>query len=225
MNCRNCPKSALDRDSGAESDARAWSRTPISRVHTEYQVDSRAARWIATHRHHRCHHAINNNNANAGGGRVSRGDQSYIMRGTGLLPSLADLGSNRVTQVKARRVMGAHLGKTTLGIRRRRLSQGRHHFSDDVSHQDDRPDADTVIDDSASVLCGGCRRAPDAAGWSCRDRAPSPARHDLGHHDRAEIGERAQQPVPRIDVALVARETRPPPALAFVVVDALMTIG
>src|SRR6201984_2740895 len=43
--------------------------------------------------------AINNNNTNAAGGRVSRGDQSYIIRGVGLMRSLADLGATVVTQV------------------------------------------------------------------------------------------------------------------------------
>src|SRR5215472_15595509 len=43
--------------------------------------------------------AINNNNTNAGGGRVSRGDQSYVIRGAGLMRSLADIGSTVVTQV------------------------------------------------------------------------------------------------------------------------------
>src|SRR5882762_973876 len=42
--------------------------------------------------------AINNNNANAGGGRVSRGDQSYVIRGVGLLHTLADIGSIVVKQ-------------------------------------------------------------------------------------------------------------------------------
>ena len=32
--------------------------------------------------------AINNNNTNAGGGRVSRGDQSYVIRGVGLIHTL-----------------------------------------------------------------------------------------------------------------------------------------
>src|ERR1700747_581139 len=43
--------------------------------------------------------AIINNNTNAAGGRVSRGDQSYIIRGVGLMRSLADLGATVVTQV------------------------------------------------------------------------------------------------------------------------------
>src|SRR5882762_4181447 len=63
--------------------------------------------------------AINNNNANAGGGRVSRGDQSYIIRGTGLLRSLADLGSIVVTQVNGAPVMVRDLGKTTLAHQER----------------------------------------------------------------------------------------------------------
>src|ERR1700743_3519590 len=36
--------------------------------------------------------AINNNNTNAGGGRVSRGEQSYVIQGVGLLHSPADIG-------------------------------------------------------------------------------------------------------------------------------------
>src|ERR1700683_2862889 len=37
--------------------------------------------------------AINNNNANAGGGRVARGDQSYVIRGGGLIHTLQPIGS------------------------------------------------------------------------------------------------------------------------------------
>src|SRR6201998_219445 len=58
--------------------------------------------------------AINNNNANAGGGRVSRGDQSYIIRGVGLIRSLADIGSTVVTQVNGSPVLVRDLGRTTL---------------------------------------------------------------------------------------------------------------
>src|SRR5271156_2517413 len=42
--------------------------------------------------------AINNNNSNAGGGRVSRGDQSYVIRGVGLIHKLEQIGSIVVTQ-------------------------------------------------------------------------------------------------------------------------------
>ena len=51
--------------------------------------------------------AINNNNANAGGGRVSRGDQSYVIRGVGLMHNLADIGSIVVTQVERHAGAGA----------------------------------------------------------------------------------------------------------------------
>jgi heavy metal efflux system protein len=37
--------------------------------------------------------AVNNNSANAGGGRVARGDQSYVVRGVGLVRNLDDLGN------------------------------------------------------------------------------------------------------------------------------------
>src|SRR6201998_3082457 len=42
--------------------------------------------------------AINNNNTNAGGGRVSRGDQSYVIRGVGLIHDLEEIGSARGPQ-------------------------------------------------------------------------------------------------------------------------------
>ena len=63
--------------------------------------------------------AINNNNTNAAGGRVSRGDQSYIIRGVGLIRSLADLGSIVVTQNNGAPVLVRDLGKTTLSHQER----------------------------------------------------------------------------------------------------------
>ena len=42
--------------------------------------------------------AINNNTSNAAGGRVPRGDQSFIVRGVGLVHNLDDLGNIVVTQ-------------------------------------------------------------------------------------------------------------------------------
>ena len=51
--------------------------------------------------------AINNNTANAGGGRVSRGDQSFIVRGVGLVHKLEDLGNVVVTQPTACRSWSA----------------------------------------------------------------------------------------------------------------------
>jgi len=63
--------------------------------------------------------AINNNNTNAGGGRVSRGDQSYIIRGVGLMHTLADIGSTVVTQFNGAPVLVRDLGKTTLSHQER----------------------------------------------------------------------------------------------------------
>jgi cobalt-zinc-cadmium resistance protein CzcA len=63
--------------------------------------------------------AINNNNANAAGGRVSRGDQSYVIRGAGLMRSLEDLGATVVTQVNGAPVLVRDLGRTTLSHQER----------------------------------------------------------------------------------------------------------
>ena len=63
--------------------------------------------------------AVNSNNANAAGGRVSRGDQSYVIRGVGLIRSLADLGSTVVTQVNGTPVLVRDLGRTTLSHQER----------------------------------------------------------------------------------------------------------
>ena len=63
--------------------------------------------------------AINTNNTNAAGGRVSRGDQSYIIRGVGLIRSLSDLGSIVVTQNNGAPVLVRDLGKTTLSHQER----------------------------------------------------------------------------------------------------------
>jgi len=54
--------------------------------------------------------AINNNTANAGGGRVPRGDQSFIVRGVGLVHTLDDLGNIVVTQTNNTPVLVRDLG-------------------------------------------------------------------------------------------------------------------
>ncbi len=63
--------------------------------------------------------AINNNNTNAGGGRVSRGDQSYVIRGVGLIHDLEEIGSIVVTQVNGTPVLVRDLGRTTLSHQER----------------------------------------------------------------------------------------------------------
>src|SRR5580704_17232012 len=54
--------------------------------------------------------AISNNTANAGGGRVPRGDQSFIVRGVGLVRDLDDLGNVVVTQTNSMPVLIRDLG-------------------------------------------------------------------------------------------------------------------
>jgi heavy metal efflux system protein len=63
--------------------------------------------------------AINNNNTNAGGGRVSRGDQSYVIRGVGLIRTLEQIGSIVVTQVDGTPVLVRSLGRMTLSHQER----------------------------------------------------------------------------------------------------------
>src|ERR1700722_13922995 len=54
--------------------------------------------------------AINNNTSNAGGGRVARGDQTFIFRGVGLIHDLNDLGNVVVTQNNSVPVLVRDLG-------------------------------------------------------------------------------------------------------------------
>jgi cobalt-zinc-cadmium resistance protein CzcA len=54
--------------------------------------------------------AINNNSANAGGGRVSRGDQSFVVRGVGLVRNLDDFGNIVVTQRNSLPILIRDLG-------------------------------------------------------------------------------------------------------------------
>jgi cobalt-zinc-cadmium resistance protein CzcA len=63
--------------------------------------------------------AINGNNTNAGGGRVARGDQSYVIRGVGLIRSLRDIGAIVVKQVNGAPVLVRDLGRTTLSHQER----------------------------------------------------------------------------------------------------------
>jgi heavy metal efflux system protein len=76
--------------------------------------------------------AINNNNTNAGGGRVSRGDQSYVIRGVGLIHNLADIGSIVVTQVSGTPVLVRDLGRATLSHQEREGIVGKDSSPDAV---------------------------------------------------------------------------------------------
>src|ERR1700722_8108282 len=76
--------------------------------------------------------AINNNNTNAGGGRVSRGDQSYVIRGVGLIHTLDQIGSIVVTQVNGTPVLVRDLGRTTLSHQEREGIVGKDSNPDTV---------------------------------------------------------------------------------------------
>jgi cobalt-zinc-cadmium resistance protein CzcA len=75
--------------------------------------------------------AINNNNTNAGGGRVSRGDQSYVIRGVGLIHNLEEIGSIVVRESKGTPVLVRDLGRTTLS----------HQEREGILGKDSNPDA------------------------------------------------------------------------------------
>jgi cobalt-zinc-cadmium resistance protein CzcA len=76
--------------------------------------------------------AINSNNANAAGGRVSRGDQSYVIRGVGLIRSLAQIGTTVVTQVNGVPVLVRDLGRTTLSHQEREGILGKDNNPDTI---------------------------------------------------------------------------------------------
>src|SRR5208282_4649505 len=57
--------------------------------------------------------AINNNSSNAGGSRISRGEQGYVIRGIGMVHTLGDLSSIVVTQRNGMPVLVRDLGRTT----------------------------------------------------------------------------------------------------------------
>jgi len=76
--------------------------------------------------------AINNNNTNAGGGRVARGDQSYVIRGVGLMRSLTDIASTVVTQVNGVPVLVRDLGHTMLSHQEREGILGKNGNPDTI---------------------------------------------------------------------------------------------
>ena len=76
--------------------------------------------------------AINNNNTNAGGGRVSRGDQSYVIRGVGLIRSLTDIGATVVAQVNGSPVLVRDLGTPALSHQEREGILGKDNNPDTI---------------------------------------------------------------------------------------------
>jgi cobalt-zinc-cadmium resistance protein CzcA len=76
--------------------------------------------------------AINNNNTNAAGGRVTRGDQSYVIRGVGLVRSLNDIGSIVVKATNGTPVLVRDLGRTVLSHQEREGLLGKDNNPDTI---------------------------------------------------------------------------------------------
>jgi len=77
--------------------------------------------------------AVDINNANAGGGRVIRGDLAYIIRGIGLVRSLEDLGNIVVSSIEGTPVFLRDLGELKLGTMERNGMFGKDYQDDLVS--------------------------------------------------------------------------------------------
>ena len=69
--------------------------------------------------------AINNNTANAGGSRVSRGEQSFVVRGIGLVRTLDDLGNIVVTNRNGVPIIVGDLGSLSFSHQERQGILGK----------------------------------------------------------------------------------------------------
>ncbi|MDP3706363.1 MAG: CusA/CzcA family heavy metal efflux RND transporter [Legionellaceae bacterium] len=76
--------------------------------------------------------AINSNTTNAGGGRVTRGEQSYIVRGIGQIHNLDDLGDVVVSQQNTIPIVVSDLGQLQYGHREREGFLGKNYNSDTI---------------------------------------------------------------------------------------------
>ncbi len=76
--------------------------------------------------------AISNNNANAGGSVINRGEQGYVIRGIGLVQTLDDLGNIVVTQHNGTPVLVRDLGKLKLSNLERHGIVGKDGINDVV---------------------------------------------------------------------------------------------
>jgi heavy metal efflux system protein len=74
--------------------------------------------------------AISANTSNAGGGRITRGEQSYIVRGIGMVHSLSEMGDIVVTQNNGVPVLVKDLGKLRYG----------HQVREGILGKDNNPD-------------------------------------------------------------------------------------
>ncbi len=76
--------------------------------------------------------AISNNSSNAGGSRISRGEQGYVIRGIGMVHTLGDLGSIVVTERKGVPILVSDLGKLTYSHQEREGILGKNSNPDTI---------------------------------------------------------------------------------------------
>ncbi|RDI98624.1 AcrB/AcrD/AcrF family protein [Dyella solisilvae] len=76
--------------------------------------------------------AISANTANAGGGRITRGEQSYIVRGIGMVHSLKEMGDIVVTESNGVPVLVRDLGKLRYGHQVRQGILGKDNNPDTI---------------------------------------------------------------------------------------------
>ncbi|MGO8927643.1 MAG: efflux RND transporter permease subunit [Limisphaerales bacterium] len=76
--------------------------------------------------------AINNNSSNAGGSRISRGEEGYVIRGIGLVRTLDDLGNIVITQRKGVPVLARDLGRLTYSHQEREGILGKDNNPDTI---------------------------------------------------------------------------------------------
>jgi cobalt-zinc-cadmium resistance protein CzcA len=100
--------------------------------------------------------ALGANNTNAGGGRISRGEQSYVVRGIGLVRSLDDMGAIVVRQNQGLPVTVRDLGTLSYG----------HQTREGILGKDGNPDAiegivDMLLHENASSTLQGIHATVD----------------------------------------------------------------
>ncbi|MDR6641177.1 cobalt-zinc-cadmium resistance protein CzcA [Luteibacter sp. 1214] len=100
--------------------------------------------------------AMSANNANAGGGRISRGEQSYVLRGIGLVRTLDAMGAIVVSHSNGVPVMLRDLGQLSYG----------HQTREGILGKDGNPDAiegivDMLLHENASRVLQGIHTTVD----------------------------------------------------------------
>ena len=103
--------------------------------------------------------AITSNSASSGGSRITRGEQSYVIRSIGLVRNIEDLGNIVVTESKGTPVLTRDLGTPRLASQEREGLLGKDHNSDTIQGT-----VQMLKGENATRCC-----APSMSGWSsCR---------------------------------------------------------